>query len=160
MREMGSNSASSHVNSHSVTIFNSKAASPTTNVANTDTSGVVGTASWCNIENITLKQIFLKPDSCDSCGHSFLVSDSQYTSADHDFVSDSVIGIDIDADKGDGNGPKEIRMDDISIFSAAYPYNERQKENVFTGNSVQYTLPLGDGSNCSMIIILDFGNFN
>ena len=111
-------------------------------------------------EKITLKQIFLKPDSCDSCGHNFLVSDSQYTSADHDFVSDSVIGIDIDADKGDGNGPTEIRMDDISIFSAAYPYNERQKENVFTGNSVQYTLPFGDGSNCSMIIILDFGNFN
>ena len=160
MREMGSNSASSRLNSHGITIFNSNAASPTTNVANTDTSGVDGTASWCNIENITLKQIFLKPDSCHSCGHSFLVSDSQYTSANHDFVSDSVIGIDIDADKEDGNGPTEIRMDDISIFSDAYPYNERQKENVFTGNSVQYTLPFGDGSNCSMTIILDFGNFN
>ena len=66
--------------------------------SHTDTSGVVGEDSWCTIETITLKQIFLKPDSCDSCGHSFLVSDSQYTPANHDFVSDSVIGIDIDAD--------------------------------------------------------------
>jgi len=98
MREMGSNLASSRVNSQGITIFNSKAASPTTNVGSADTSGVVGAATWCTIDNITLKQIFLKPDSCDSCGHSFLVSDSQYTSADPDFVSDSVIGIDIDAD--------------------------------------------------------------
>jgi len=89
--------------------------------SHTDTSGVVGAATWCTIDNITLKQIFLKPDSCDSCGHSFLVSDSQYTSANHDFVSDSVIGIDIDADKGDGNGPKEIRMDDIPITQSIHP---------------------------------------
>ena len=92
-------------------------------------------------------------------GHSFLVSDSQFTSANHDFVSDSVIGIDIDVDKKDGNGSQEMRMDDIAIFSNTYPYDENKKEAVFEGNSVKYTLPIGDGSNCSMVIILDFGTF-
>ena len=159
MREVSNNSSSSSINAAGIQTLNKQEANPTTNISANELSGVTGSETWCAIENITLKQIFLKPDSCDSCGHSFLVSDSQFTSANHDFVSDSVIGIDIDVDKKDGNGSQEMRMDDIAIFSNAYPYDENKKEAVFEGNSVKYTLPVGDGSNCSMVIILDFGTF-
>ena len=96
MRQMGQIATSSSLNSNSISIFNANEASPTTNVSTADLSSVTGTAPWCTIENIELKQIFLKPDSCENCGHSFLVSYSQYMSANHDFVSDSVIGIDIE----------------------------------------------------------------
>ena len=144
------------VSANSMGTFNANPTSPTTNVSTADLSSVTGTAPWCTIKNIELKQIFLKPDSCESCGHSFLVSDSQHTSANHNFVSDSVIGIDIYADKEDGNGHQYVRMDDVPIFSEDYPYYDTVKEGVFKGGSVKFTLPFGDGSNCSMIIIIDF----
>ena len=121
----------------------------------------------CDNTNVSLDQIFLKPDMESEEGHTFLYQNGKATGASHEFAASNVIGIDIQF-KGE-----DVRMSDVYVFDqdidSEYAFKEGVAEDVFVNekndtHSVSYDFPIGSTkeapmvsiTGCWMKIILDF----